>query len=288
VIRRRLSVSSQARAARDAFAALAALTVGIAACDRAVPPIAFTTDTLTIVGEEPTALPIQRRERGRPPAITRIRLSTDSAVTWHQSRLNCRGDGDAEVTAWSREDSASLLVRCRLAAYFGGAAFGTLFTTDAPRAVRIWARLYSRDSILVAPISLTTTDTSIVRFEGVTIRPVAVGRARFVMELPGKTIRSFAEVHERIADETLTLSAGEFRTWRLGRGRYEIWMKALENSPNSAWMDITTEGARCMRDSREEDTIHCFVRDSGALAIRHLGTPDPRTKRLGVRVVRNP
>lgn len=275
------------RLAGAAFAIACACAA--AACDVAAPPpFAFTSDTLTIVGQEPAALPFPHADGGRTPLLDRLRLTTDSAVTWDGRQLRCRGDGDAEVTAWSGTDSARLVVRCRIAAYYTTMGIQYVFTTDPPRTLRVWARLYTGDSILVRPLAITTTDTSIVRIEDGALWPRGVGRARFVIELPGKTIRSFVEVHERIADETLSLSAGEFRTWRLGGGRYEIWMKALEHAPNSAWMDVTTDRARCMRDSRDEDTIHCFVRDSGALAIRHLGAPDPRTKRIGVRVVRNP
>jgi hypothetical protein len=270
-------------------AAILALVFVVAACDRAPrPPLAFTTDTLTIVGTEPALLPLQRSASGRSPKITGIRFSRHSAVAWHRTHLACRGDGDAKVMAWSGADSASLLVRCRVAAYVSMVPHWGLFTGDPARTMRFWARLYSGDSVLVAPLAITTNDSGIVRVVEAALEPRGVGRARLLIELPGKTLRTFVEVRERVADETLALAAGEFRTWRLSHGRYEIWMKAMESAPNSAWLDITTDGARCMRDSRDADTIHCFVRDSGALAIRHLGAPDPRTKRLGVRVVRNP
>src|SRR5687768_7010703 len=118
---------------------LAALALGITACDRApVAKIAFTTDTLTIVGTERTALPRQRSASGLASRITRIRFSSDSAVAWDQAHLACRGDGDAEVMAWSDADSARLFVRCRLAAYVSMVPHWGLFTGDPPRAMRFW------------------------------------------------------------------------------------------------------------------------------------------------------
>src|SRR5688572_31655634 len=98
---------------------------------------------------------------------------------------------------WSGSDSAALFVRCLVAAYVSMVPHWGLFTGDPPRAMRFWARLYSGDSVLVAPLTMSSNDSGIVGVAEGALHPRGVGRARLIIELPGKTIRTFVEVRER-------------------------------------------------------------------------------------------
>ena len=104
------------------------------------------------------------------------------------------------------------------------------------------------------------------------MHPLSVGRATSVVDLGGIATAVTASVFESIADDTLQLAPGEFRSWPLAAGRYEITVLPLRDAAGLRTLAMETEGAKCVRDSRSDARIHCNIRVAGGVGVRNQST----------------
>ena len=138
------------------------------------------------------------------------------------------------------------------------------------------------DTILVA-------DTTIVAArEGVLVAR-RVGRTLLTLAGSGVRIRSSASVTELIAADTVSLAPGEFRSWHLDSGRYEISVLPVSGPPAFAGLKMETEGAKCVRDPGSDDKIHCMVYGRGGVGVRNTASSDAGVgQRTAFHIVRAP
>lgn len=249
-------------------------------------------DTVALYGATSSRLPVRiASANGDPIAMRRkyVRLSSDSAVRHGDAGLSCARAGHADVTITVGDAIASLVARCRPTRTFH-ATFGHYLTIgDPPRRLDFEAELPSGEREPVEPLDLWSSDTLVARVEDGALLPVAVGRATLGADLGG--VRSWARivVSEDIVRDTITLAPGEFRSWPLRSGRYEFTVRPVTPGTDRRTLEMVTEGVRCTPNTKDEHTIDCFVRDTGAVAMRNLDArPDGAPKVAAVRILRTP
>ena len=249
--------------------------VGSAACSRpADSRLVVESDTLDFFGDDavaPEVSLVAADGREKPVRRPALRLSSDSAFRIvDDAFLRCLSPGEATVTLTSGARSARFVARCRPAERFAGIAFVDLVVGDPPREIE----LFALDSIgrrePIRRFVATVRDSGIVEVRDRFIHAVRVGRTTITFRVVGARFPSSVTVREVIAHDSLRLSPGEFRSWRLAKGRYEITMQSATVPADFKAIEMTTEGARCVRDTRRDETIHCFVRDRGGVAVRNI------------------
>lgn len=273
-------------------AALAAAVTPSACGSGAGARLEATLDTLTLYGPIPAAPPLRLVHAGgettqvRDPRLT---VSADSAVRAQDGLLLCHGAGDAVVTAKERRRSTTFVARCRPLARVEGAGIHVLEVGGAPGVLRLDAVFRDGTREPLRHFQVVSDDTTVVRVRGDTVRAVAVGRARLTLHaggvvLPGGPV----SVRETLVSDSLGLAPGEFRSWRLAKGRFEITVAPVTTRAAYRSIEMTTEGARCQRDGRSEETIHCVVHDSGAVAVRNVAAAGGRVQQARVWIVKAP
>ncbi len=121
------------------------------------------------------------------------------------------------------------------------------------------------------------------------IVPIAPGSTTLEVDLGGRMGFVAVAVSALFANDTLALTAGQFRNWMLDSGRYALTVVAVSPPQELRWLEMVTDGARCLRNLRSEDTIHCVVYERGAVAVRNIGTNAASpARRAYVRIVRTP
>jgi hypothetical protein len=247
-------------------------------------------DTVIINGPRAVLLPVRLVDTAgvsMPIEAWTLDLRGDSAVQIRGGKLACRGQGDARVSVTVGRLNTSLVVRCRPVAAFGFPPPLELAVGGPPAPVRINALSSTSDSVTLLEFALRVADSSVITIRDGLAYPVAVGRATVVVDLGGISTAVTAQVYEAIANDTLRLSPGEFRSWALAPGRYEIGVAPLASPSDLKWLSMETEGASCARDTQREDWIHCLLRSRGGVGVRNQA-PEGSAKlvRALVRVTR--
>lgn len=265
---------------RQLWLALVALTLVAAGCGRESRPPArqvparleVERDTVVINGPRAVLLPVRLIDsagRAMPIEAWSLDLSGDSAVRITGGKLACRGRGDARVTVAVGGLSTGLVVRCRPIVAFGFPPPLELALGGPPARVRINALTSSYTPETLLEFTARVADSSVIAIRDGLVHPVAVGRATVVVDLGGISTAVTAQVYEAIADDSLRLAPGEFRSWALGPGRYEIGVSPLASPSDLKWLSMETEGASCVRDTQREDWIHCLLRSRGGVGVRN-------------------
>jgi len=249
-------------------------------------------DTLTLHGSEPAPFPLRAlSSRGDVTSwrASEVRIATDSALTIHDGALVCLRDGRADVTVRGDGLRASFHVRCRLAESFASMPRRTLMLGEAPPLYRVHAKLAQGRVVPVDVRSFRVEDPRVVTVQGGRLVARGVGTSRIWIDVGGKELTDWVQVLERIVDDTVALGAGEFRSWRLPTGRYSVVAKEVGRMDERQWLYVSTEGARCVRDSSDEDGIYCYVGKQGGLGVRNVGpAPESDGRRLAVAIYRRP
>lgn len=246
-------------------------------------------DTLVLYGGSPTRVPYQVvTRRGEDVAWAKPALTgAESFLSVTRLFLACRDAGSGDVTVRVDELSARFHVICRRGSTIHGTGDVDLALGDAPRRVELKARLASGADEVVRPVELRAGDTLVARFVDGHIVPVGAGRTSFRMDLGGLRTAFQVTVTEAIARDTLELRPGEFRSWPLAAGRYDITVRSLVGARSFAELEMTAEGTKCVPSRLDKDTIHCLVTDTAALALynRHPAST-PRSPPTAVSIIR--
>ncbi len=277
---------------------LALLALGVVGCGRdsnalgdQVPVrLEIERDTVIINGPRAVHVParlVDRTGKHLPRAQWSLSVGGDSAVRVSDGQIACAGRGDAHVAVAAAGFSHSFLVRCRPVVGFGFPPPLELALGSAPQTVRVNALGPSGAIETLLAYTLSVRDSAVVAVRGGQVHPLAVGHARVVVDFGGIATAVTAVVVDLIAADTLRLGPGEFRSWPLGAGRYEITVAPVRPHASLTALGMETEGARCVRDSRSDETIHCSVRERGGLGVRNQSTSTGGpTVRAVIRVVR--
>jgi hypothetical protein len=229
-------------------------------------------ETVIVNGSRAVRLPVRLVDAvGAELPIEQESLTVegDSTVQVDRGKIACSGRGDAQVSVAVGALTGRLLIRCRPVIAFGFPPPLELALGGPPQAVHVNALTASREHETLLAFDLRTADTNVIAIRDGVVHPVAVGRATVIVDFGGIATAVTAGVHEAIADDSLRLAPGEFRTWPLGPGRYEITVVPLEAPAQLESLAMETEGASCVRDIRSEDLIHCLIRSRGGIGVRN-------------------
>jgi len=266
---------------------LAACTTGVLACgpDAREPErrraagtpsrLELDRDTLVINGPSAVRVPVRLVDiegADVPIETWDLRLAGDSVVRIRDGRIVCEGRGDATIVVTVASLERTVVVRCRPVIAFGFPPPLELALRGPALPVRVHALGPAQQREELLAFQLRTSDSSIVEIRDGLVHPLSVGRANIVVDLGGIATAVTASVFEPIADDTLNLAPGEFRSWPLAAGRYEIAVLPLRDAAGLKLLAMETEGAKCVRDSQSDALIHCNIRLAGGLGVRNQAT----------------
>lgn len=249
-------------------------------------------DTVVLHGDAPTLVPARVIDR-RGRDVERVRLRPAAVdpgiVTARLGWLQCRRDGATLVRYEAGRARDSVVVACRRARAVTGPDWLDLRVGDTPVPLRFTAVLPDGRREPIDPLALESRDSIVARVVDGALLPVGPGRTRLHVSLGGLRSNVTVTVTEAIADDTLRLAPGEFRSWRLPRGRYTLTVRGVGRPLRHEEFEVTAEGARCQTNSRYEDSVFCMVYDSAAVAVRDLraGGDGPRQV-AAVTILRTP
>jgi hypothetical protein len=124
---------------------------------------------------------------------------------------------------------------------------------------------------------------------GDSIVAVGLGRTELEVELGGHRVMIGVFVRALLANDTLALRAGQFRNWLLDPGTYRLTVASVTPEKDRRWLELVTDGARCARNNRIEDTVDCVVYKSGAVIVRNVAFADAGApRRAFVRIEQMP
>ena len=279
----------------------AGLIVGAATCRSAdaAGELEVERDTLALYGPEPSRLPLRVRTlSGSPsPLPLPMALGAIHATVVDELRIeendgwvSCRKNESGATVVRLRlgADTASVVIDCRPAREIHATPFFILVVGDPPQSLDATVTLRSGKIEVAHPTVMDPGDSRVVRVVDGRLTAVGAGRTTLDVDYGGarRTIR--VSVSEVVAGETLALTPGEFRSWRLPAGRYELTVKPAPGTVLAA-LKMETEGARCIRSSRDDDSIHCEVLERGGVAVRNVSQiADGRIERAWLSILRMP
>ncbi|MHB1297363.1 MAG: hypothetical protein ACYC0B_02440 [Gemmatimonadaceae bacterium] len=255
-------------------------------------------DTLALYGPERSPLPVRviapsGNSSTRSSALGEIHATVVDglAVEMDDGWVSCRNNQSGATVVHLRlgADTASIVVDCRPAREIHGTPFFVLTVGDPPQSMDATVSLRSGKVEIARATVMDHGDSGVVRVVDGRLTAVGAGRTSLGVDYGGarRTIR--VTVNEVLAHDTLALTPGEFRSWRLPAGRYELTVKPASGTTDFAALKMETEGARCMRSSRDEDSIHCEVLERGGVAVRNVSTVGGgRTTRAWLSILRIP
>jgi hypothetical protein len=254
----------------------------LTACDDQPPPqrrFVKQRDTLVLYGDRLSLLPVNvvdaQGMQSREFKAT-IRQSAQSVLTTNGTWVSCRREGTAIVDLVAEALLDSILVACRTARNLNSLDWVDMDLHDPPRSLGTIAIMASGDTEAVWPIRTRVSDTNVIMVRNNEVFPKAVGHATLTIDYGGVPVATMFVIRETITSGTLTLNAGESRRWELVPGRYDIAVKVKKVTDLTA-LRMETEGANCARDSRDEDTIHCVLEESGTVSMTNTSAP-PRAR----------
>lgn len=247
-----------------------------------------------LYGHEPFELPVRviARDgsvRSRRELKMRVVVGSVVRVLPGNNAVVCKGAGTAQVELQAGALRESVTVKCRPIASLRWPRTVEMTVGDPPRPVVVQAVFESGEAEVMRPLSLTTRNDDIARMRGDSVVAVAPGQTTLNVDLGGRSVRLGVFVSALITNDTLSLRAGEFRNWVLDPGRYTMTVASVRPRHERRWLDFFTEGTRCLRSLRVENTVTCVVYERGAVVVRNTGTgAASREGRAFVRIVRTP
>lgn len=285
------------------------LCVGVVSCDgNDVARIEVARRHIVLYGHAPFALPVRVIDRAGmvvSPLDVTVRVSSGSVVRLiPPNEVVCDRSGTANVEVQAGALKERLDVRCRSDAVIrvlpsaervvGDSPSQIKFEVevsvgDAPRPLTFEASFPSGDREIVRPLRVEVMDSRVVYLRADSLVAVAPGRRLLEAELPGQTVYVAVSVSALLVNDTLALKAGQFRSWVLEAGRYTLTVAEVTRRDDLRWLDMVTDGVRCVRNLRAADTIHCVVYEHGTVVVRNIGAdPSSPVERAYVRIVRRP
>ena len=259
--------SSNPAFARLHHASAALLVIAALACGDA-PPAALVVDIDPFLynGPAPVAVPIRAVDSEGttldvPPVIT---SDAPDIASVEGNALTCLREGDAVLSATVGALNASLTVRCRPIVSFAP-PFWSLDLLEGGPALPLPVQAFAEGGTVVTDLrfSAVSEDTSVVAIVGGDLVPRRMGTSQIMLDFGGIGTSYSVEVAAPVLRDTVRLAAGEYRSWRLGPGRYRAEYAAAEGSPAAiTWRSLA---ANCSLDTRSDAILHCVVADSGSI-----------------------
>lgn len=227
-------------------------------------------DTLVLYGPRVTPLPVRLSDRtGASVSAGRAEVTVeDSALLRVTARgVSCLGVGTTRVHIQYLSHEHELPTACRPARLFRGEPVLSLIVGDAPAPLAFVAIMDSGEEESVHPVAVTTDDSSVARIEGEAVRPVTHGRTTLRVELGGATTSVQVSVSERVGFDSVPFVPRAFGQWALAPGRYSVTVRRSDKRVGPLGFEVITDGAKCQRNVRDEDTVYCTVTDTGSVSL---------------------
>jgi hypothetical protein len=248
-------------------------------------------DTLLINGPAPIALPVDAFDRDGQP-IARFALditaSSDSAVLVSDGTARCRRAGEATLEFSAGETRASMLVRCRPIASFNMAHYDELRVGGPPIPMPLLPVDSLGQRVTEWRAGSRVLDTTVARVRAGRIYPQAFGQTWIEVDFGGLTHIVGAIVIELVAEDTVSLARGEYRTWPLPAGRFQITLTSPDSSAWSVPPTLAADGANCALYRSPELTMHCVVERAATVMVRVPERSREAETNVAVRIVRRP
>lgn len=191
----------------------------------------------------------------------------------------CRKTGDAAIEISGGGLSVQHNVKCRIATRIVMPERDQLLLGEAP--VSFSPRVMGEGGSLLAdaPVTLTSSDASIMKAEGRNLIPIAIGTAVLKASVGNVVAVAPIEVVEKVAGGSLRLEDGKSRSWTLQEGtfRVEIDVKpthAVDHGVTASW-----EGSSCETQTEQQShRFSCPVPGTATLTVTNpsgygLGVP---------------
>ena len=269
--------------------------LGALSCQRPdVARIELASRDFVLYGHEPFELPVRVFERDgriRPKRELKMRVVLGSVVRVlsEKNAVACDRAGAGQVELGSGALRETITITCRPISGFRWPRTVEMMVGDSPRPVVVQAVFASGEEEVMRPLSLTTRNEHIARMRGDSVVAVAPGSTIIDVELGGFNVPMGVFVSALIANDTLSLRAGQFRNWVLDPGRYTMTVAAVQPQHERRWLDFLADGTRCVPSQRDDDAVTCVVYERGAVVVRNTerDAASP-ARRAFVRIVRTP
>jgi hypothetical protein len=241
---------------------------------RAAPRGIVVADTVVGYGPRPFRLEARAiRDDGRTATHATLRfVGRSSAGTVSDDGVaQCTGAGAILTTVRAASATSTIVVICRPLRWIRGlmpmVGWGT--PSDAPLYVGGPARHLEVQAYDVAGVPVerfsareSVRDSNVARLDHGFVYPVGPGRTTIDLDLDGMAETVQIEVDARVIADSVRLSAGETRDWRLGPGWYGSLARRRSCRPDDKWR--VTRGPKRKLRSREGDhaapVLYCFDR----------------------------
>jgi len=286
------------RARARLAAALSIVAIGTAAAGaaivfrdgppaRIVPDLANAKDGIVVNNVKPVQLPLRVLDKhGHRLASQPVHFAWASGAPIAVSptgEIKCGIAGDATVHASSGAATADIRVRCRPVDQIETSTWVDLIAGDPPRDLPFNAIGLDGRPVLQLRGAVRVGDSSVVSYDGSTIRPRGVGETIVAVDVGDRTGRMRVIVHEMVRSfvslkpnqrnvaMAIHVTRGDTVHWALPAGVF--WLKFLPSRANETPPTITVEGnivcstgdgIRVYRMPLEEYGKYCFARTSGA------------------------
>lgn len=245
-------------------------------------------DTLVINGPRPVAAPIHGvTADGNVASRSAVRWTGASRVmrVSRTGEITCQHKGDGVVTAARGGISAHVTVLCRpIAAFgFGGGIYDRVYVGGPPQGFLIQAYDSERVPIRLTHASALIDDSAVARVDSGLLRGVSLGVTRLRLDFDGIPWGRNVEVDEKIAYDTLRLTGGQMKTYRVTPdGWYEIQLYRADSADHGPGLDVGSYDANCARAFNGNFHYYCISRAGTAIVIQNTLPPGRRSDRLGI------
>jgi hypothetical protein len=191
-----------------------------------------------------------------------VQVSADGRVT-------CVRDGDASITASHAQLARDVFVRCRRIRNFAPLAFEELIAGDVPQSPVIRAFGDDGTPVTLLHASASVRDTSVARIRDGRVYPVARGKTAITLDFGGVSTAVVVEVDDRVIETPVRLVGGEFASWRLPPGWFDIRLDTPAGASAAGALQLVAYHANCAHALSDGEHYYCIAKDNASVVVRN-------------------
>ena len=244
-------------------------------------------DTLTLYGSDYSWVTVNVVNDSRTSEAHGASLSPrdTSIVRTSGTSLACLREGTTIIDIAFEQLSTSFAATCQFASRLHVEQHLILESGGTAHSLEATAIFSTGQARVLQPRSARVNDTTVAVVRNGAVVPLAIGQASLRIDYGGLWSRMGIDVRRTISNDSVTLGTGERRDWTLEAGRYDITVR-VKVPRDLSILNMETEGLRCARDSRDEDTIHCVADAPAEVSFRNRSSGSTaRTASAFVRII---